>query len=280
MERNQILKSDVLDIIFEQRNKAYGAYELRRNYHQRARRAVTGVALFFMLTAAIPLVASWAWDKPAITKLPPQKELVQVTPVHLRNEKKPEPVKPRVKPQPKPTSTVQQTTPTIVASTMVREEDRMKTQDEMKDKLAGIEDHEGPEGLITPVIAPDESGADNGTTNTTPPQDEPANELVDFSSTMPEYPGGEEALIAFLRDNMKYPSQARNSNIEGRVVVGFIVNRDGNIENIQIKRSLGYGCDEEARRVVGMMPKWSPGDNNGKKVSVVYELPIFFELEE
>lgn len=280
MERNQILKSDVLDIIFEQRNKDYGAYELRRNYHQRARRAVTGVALFFMLTAAIPLVASWAWDKPAITKLPPQKELVHVIPVNLINEKKPEPIKPRVKPQPKPTSTVHQTVPTIVASTKVNEEDRLKSQDEMKNKISGTEDHEGPEGIVAPVLPPDESGSENGTASTASSQNDNPNELVDFSSTMPEYPGGEEALIAFLRDNMKYPSQARNSNIEGRVVVGFIVNRDGNIENIQIKRGLGYGCDEEARRVVGMMPKWSPGDNNGKKVSVLYELPIFFELEE
>lgn len=280
MERNQILKSDVLDIIFEQRNKAYGAYELRRNYHRRARRAVTGVALFFMLTAAIPLVASWAWDKPAITKLPPQQKLVHVIPVKLKEEKKTEPVKPRVKPQPKPTSTVRQTTPTIVASTKVREEDRMKTQEEIKNKIAGIEDHEGPEGHVAPVITPDESGSENGTAHIAPPQNENPDELVDFSSTMPEYPGGEEALIAFLRDNMKYPTQARNSNVEGRVVVGFIVNRDGNIENIQIKRGLGYGCDEEARRVIGMMPKWSPGDNNGKKVSVIYELPIFFELEE
>jgi protein TonB len=78
---------------------------------------------------------------------------------------------------------------------------------------------------------------------------------------------------------MKYPDAARENNIEGRVIVKFVVNEDGKISDIQIARSLERSCDEEAKRVVASMPPWKPGKQNGKAVKVLFNLPIVFKLE-
>lgn len=93
---------------------------------------------------------------------------------------------------------------------------------------------------------------------------------------MPEYPGGEEALFRFLSENTRYPTMARDAGIKGRVYLQFVVAKDGSITNIELLRGIGGGCDEEAIRVVGKMPKWIPGEQAGKKVPVIYRLPFNF----
>jgi periplasmic protein TonB len=95
---------------------------------------------------------------------------------------------------------------------------------------------------------------------------------------MPEFPGGEEARIKFLSKNLKYPEKAREKSIEGTVYVQFVVEKDGSLTNIKVKRGIGGGCDEECLRVVKLMPKWKPGKQNGKEVRVQYMLPIKFIL--
>ena len=96
---------------------------------------------------------------------------------------------------------------------------------------------------------------------------------------MPEYPGGFEALMFFLQENIKYPEQAKKDRIQGRVFVNFIVEKDGSVSNVGLLRGIGGGCDEEAIRVVSMMPKWKPGMHEGKAARVVYNLPIKFALD-
>jgi protein TonB len=97
---------------------------------------------------------------------------------------------------------------------------------------------------------------------------------------MPDFPGGEDALAAYLGKNIKYPKQANEAGIQGRVVLNFVVNEDGDISDIKVARGIGYGCDQEAMRVVNSMPKWKPGKQNGKAVKVSFSLPIMFQLEE
>jgi TonB family protein len=96
---------------------------------------------------------------------------------------------------------------------------------------------------------------------------------------MPEYPGGFEALIHFLQENIKYPDQAKKDGIQGRVFVNFVVEKDGSVSNVGILRGIGGGCDEEAIRVVELMPKWKPGMHEGKAARVAYNLPIKFALD-
>jgi TonB family protein len=104
-------------------------------------------------------------------------------------------------------------------------------------------------------------------------------EVFTVVETMPAYPGGEKALYKFMRENVKYPEEAKLKNIQGRVFVSFIVETDGSVSNVQVLRGIGGGCDEEGVRVVSSMPKWTPGKQRGKAVRVQYNLPIKFALE-
>ncbi|MEZ5047120.1 MAG: energy transducer TonB [Chitinophagaceae bacterium] len=105
-----------------------------------------------------------------------------------------------------------------------------------------------------------------------------ANIIPDVVSKMPEFPGGENELMHYLSSNIKYPKQALEENKEGKIVVGFVVNKEGKIDNISIVQGVGYGFNEEAIRVIRNMPTWTPGEQNGEKVSVYYTLPIYFNL--
>jgi protein TonB len=96
---------------------------------------------------------------------------------------------------------------------------------------------------------------------------------------MPEYPGGEEALINYLSENLQYPEGAKESGVQGQVFVTFVVEKDGSISEVEVLRGLGGGCDEEAVRVVEEMPKWKPGAQRGQPVRVQYNLPIKFSLD-
>lgn len=97
--------------------------------------------------------------------------------------------------------------------------------------------------------------------------------------SMPAFPGGEPALYKYLAENIKYPQMAKESGIQGRVFVTFVVERDGSVTDVRVLRGIGGGCDEEAIRVVKNMPKWTPGKQRGKSVRVQYNLPVKFTLQ-
>lgn len=99
------------------------------------------------------------------------------------------------------------------------------------------------------------------------------------STIMPEFEGGEQALFQYLADNTKYPEMAREAGVSGKVYLSFVVNTDGSITDIKVLKGIGYGCDEEAKRVVRNMPLWNPGMNNGRPVRVAYNLPFGFKLQ-
>lgn len=96
---------------------------------------------------------------------------------------------------------------------------------------------------------------------------------------MPEYPGGFDAMFDFINANLVYPQEAIDAGIEGRVFVGFVVEKDGSVSSIKLLRGIGYGCDEAAMDVVRKMPKWKPATQRGKPVRVQYQFPLNFKLE-
>ena len=96
---------------------------------------------------------------------------------------------------------------------------------------------------------------------------------------MPQYPGGEAAMMEFVAKNVVYPKEAQDKGISGRVFVSFIVEKDGSVSNVELKRGIGGGCDEEAVRVISAMPKWKPGKQNGQVVRVKYTVPLSFSLD-
>ena len=104
--------------------------------------------------------------------------------------------------------------------------------------------------------------------------------MGDIVEHHPSFPGGQQALLDFLRQNVNYPEQAKKDSIEGRVVVGFVIDTDGSITDPKIVRSVHPLLDAEALRVVKLMPKWEPGSENGTPVKVKYNLPISFKIGE
>ena len=104
-------------------------------------------------------------------------------------------------------------------------------------------------------------------------------EVFTIVEEMPSYPGGDVKMYEYLGKNIKYPQIARESGIQGRVFVNFVVEPDGSVSNVKVLRGIGGGCDEEAIRVVKSMPKWKPGKQRGKAVRVSYTLPVVFKLQ-
>ncbi|WP_194974963.1 energy transducer TonB [Aquiflexum lacus] len=107
---------------------------------------------------------------------------------------------------------------------------------------------------------------------------EKADEIFDVVENSPEFPGGMQAWNTYLSKNLKYPTQARRMGVEGTVYVVFVVNTDGSVQDVEILRGIGGGCDEEALRVVSGAPKWTPGKQRGRPVRVRMRLPIRFKL--
>lgn len=103
--------------------------------------------------------------------------------------------------------------------------------------------------------------------------------VLEKAEVMPEFPGGEQAMMKFVSENVQYPEEAKEKEISGRVLVGFIVEKDGSVNEVKIVRGIGGGCDEEAVRVVKAMPKWKPGKQDGKTVRVSYTMPFFFKMQ-
>ena len=107
----------------------------------------------------------------------------------------------------------------------------------------------------------------------------PDDSIYNNVEVMPEFPGGMEAMMKYLSENIKYPEQAKEKNTQGRVLVTFIVEKNGSISDVKVVKGIGNGCDEEAVRVISAMPKWKPGMQNGKKVRVNFAIPISFKLQ-
>jgi len=125
-----------------------------------------------------------------------------------------------------------------------------------------------------------EKYSDNEPTIFTYEQTQDSSTVFTLVEKMPEYPGGMDSLMAHLSRTISYPSEAKEANIQGKVYVQFIVEKDGSLSDIQIIRGIGGGCDEEAINAVTSMTKWSPGEFRGKKVRVRFILPVNFVLRE
>ena len=108
--------------------------------------------------------------------------------------------------------------------------------------------------------------------------DDSDNQLFQVVEKMPEFTGGKQAMYKYISNNIKYPKQAKTENIQGKVFIEFIIEKDGKISNVKVKRGIGGGCDEEALRVIRNMPSWIPGKQRGENVRVVYTIPIKFNL--
>lgn len=268
------------DLIFEGRNKEYGAYKLRRTTPKRNIYSIVVIALLAALFIGI-YVAKSAYDQyqaahqknEQITELstlnqPKKKAEVKRKEIQIP-EKKQEVVK-EVK------SSIKFTAPVIKKDKDVKPEDEIKTQEELMKTTTAIgaldvkgNSESGEVMKITQRVA-DEP---------VKPKPEVENKVFDVVEQMPSFPGGAAALMKFLSDNIKYPVVAQENGVQGRVVVSFVVERDGSITDVKVVRSVDPSLDREATRVVKSMPKWIPGKQNGSAVRVKYNVPVSFRLQ-
>lgn len=107
-----------------------------------------------------------------------------------------------------------------------------------------------------------------------------SNQVLIVVEEMPSFPGGMPALSAYVSEHLKYPEKAKKLRVEGLVLLQFVVEKDGSVSNVEVIRGIGYGCDEEALRVVKAMPAWKPGQQGGKPVRVRFSLPMRFKLTD
>ena len=263
MSKIDLISNDWVDLIFEGKNQAYGAYKLRKGTSRRniiSIIIVVVVALLAFSVIAIKKIVDANTEKVASTQVTELSNLEQKQKkAEVKKQIKvqePEKVVERVK------SSVKFTAPVIKKDSEVKPEDEIKTQDHVK----GNDDANGEVLKAKEVIAQPE-----------PPKVE-ENKVFDMVEEMPSFPGGPAALMQFLLSNTHYPAVAQENGVQGRVTVSFVVEKDGSITDVQVARSADPSLDKEAVRVVKSMPRWTPGRQNGSTVRVKFNVPVTFRL--
>ena len=268
--------TDSLDeIVFEGRNQAYGAYRLRLDY-QRNLASAGGITMGFCLL----LVLSWAaWRHLAPAVVPMVATTRTIDPILVE-------VKPVVIEKPKLAVTAPAaarraaTHPAPVTPTEVTKDDTPQPRPTPPATIEAVDGPVGPAtpGPATPADLNELDGAPGGTVGGT---GAPAatNEPYIVVEKMPEFAGGQAALLRYLRDHLHYPGAALAAGVGGRVFMSFVVGSDGKISEVTILKGLGYGLDEEALRVVRQMPAWTPGYQSQHPVPVRFTLPITFQYK-
>ena len=277
MSKIDLISHDWVDLVFEGRNQAYGAYKLRKGTTKRNIIAIIAVIVLLVIGFVILTVKNIVDEQRAKVAITQVTELTALNQPKKKAEVKqkkveviPEKVVERVK------SSIKFTAPIIKKDEEVKPEDEIKTQDQLNESktaigtfdVKGNDDANGEVLKAKEVIAQPE-----------PPKHEEESKVFDIVEQMPSFPGGPAALMKFLSENIKYPVVAQENGVQGRVVVAFVVERDGSITDVHIARGVDPSLDQEAVRVVKSMPKWTPGKQNGSAVRVKFNVPVAFRLQ-
>ena len=271
-----------VEMVFAGKNKEYGAYQLRKGTSGR------NIKSLLILVIAAALVGGFlAWKVIEQKKAEEQQaymeamELANLQKQAKKEEKKKEPVKPKIEPKkeiPVARETQKFTAPVIKKDELVKEENQVKQMDKLDEKVAvGTENKEGTKDRLAEAVRSDIAVA--APPPPPAPKPEVSNKVFEVVEEMPHFPGGAAALQAFLSSNTKYPVVAQENGVQGRVIVSFVVERDGSITDVRVVRSVDPSLDREASRVVRSMPRWSPGKQNGSAVRVKYTVPVVFRLQ-
>lgn len=260
MTNNEILRANMLDILFENRNKAYGAYALRKNYNHRLQWAVSISLGLVLLLVMITLI-----DTSGSSKTPePTRTTVELTMIDAPDEKKPE--EPEKKPEKQ--KPVEQQVKLTANIKITNETDFPPLDDIISAKISNITvAGTPPTGVVdTTTATPDKGEGKNPV--------EPAKEFVPVSSD-PKFPGGKDAFAEFLKNNLITPEELELG--EKKIVqIRFMVDIDGSISKAEVIQSGGRSFDKEVIRVLRKMPKWIPAMQNGIKVATYFTQPVIF----
>ena len=267
MKPELILQSDVLDILFENKNKIYGAYELRRHYNSRLTKSLMGTLGIVLVFAGLQSY-----------KVPHRKGTVGFTvsdTITLADAPIiPEPPKPQEKQIPKPKASEVYNVPEIVTDDKVK--DTIATMDDLVNKQISNHRVQGEDVGVDEV--PDKGPGLVPATEPTAAKEEVIS-ILNKAEFMPEFPGGLEALKKFMQRNLREPDYMEEDK-KLVVIAQFVVDLEGNIRDMNIIQHARPDLDNEVLRVIRMMPRWKPGMQNGRKVEVFFKLPVTFIAAE
>jgi protein TonB len=261
------------DMVFENQNKEYGAYVLRKLVNKHTLRG-------FLYTMSGFLVLMLLLKLNIFSNIGRNEKVVDLEMTDVILEETPPPVE--AAPPPPPPPPPPPVRPTVKFVEMIAKKD----EEVAEEKVTKVE--ETKEVAISTITQEGDKEAkaiiteEKGTGPVAQPEPEAPKEpeIFDRAEVMPGYPGGVPELMKFLQKNIRYPSLARENGLEGKVIVKFYVDTDGTVrEPTVLKDGVGGGCGDEAIRVVKAMPKWTPGSQRGKPVKVYYTLPVTFKLQ-
>jgi len=271
------------DLVFEGKNKDFGAYVIRTESTKRHNLAVLWALVGSLAVTALTFGLIQANKYLEERRLASQHDQTEVFVDLTAEEPEPEkqiiePEKPEVIPEEEVSSTIQVTELQIVEDEQVREEDEIISMDErmQSDAIAGTVTHlDGSTDLnnfnqaVNEVVVEDKK----------PVVEAKPEEIFKSVEQMPQFPGGEAALMKFLASHINYPPMAAENNVQGKVIVQFVVDKTGKVGEVKVVRNVDKDLDNEAIRVCKALPKFTPGRQNGRPVSVWYTLPIQFKLQ-
>ena len=272
-----------VEMVFAGKNKEYGAYQLRKGTSGR------NIKALLILVIAAALVGGFlAWKVIEQKQAEEQQaymeamELAKLQEQAKKEEKKkPEKVQPKIEAKkeiPVARETQKFTAPVIKKDELVKEENQVKQMDKLDEKVAvGTENKEGVKDRTIEAVRSEIAVA--APPPPPAPKPEVSTKVFDVVEEMPSFPGGQGALMSYLASNIKYPVVAQENGVQGRVIVSFVVERDGSISDVRVARSVDPSLDREAQRVVKSMPRWKPGKQNGSAVRVKYTVPVVFRLQ-
>ncbi len=272
------------DLVFEGKNKDFGAYVIRTESPKRHNMAVIWTLIGALLVAALVAGLVKAGQILEERRLANAQDMQEVLIDMSQEAEEPEPEQQRVEPE-KPEvlpeevlKSVKVTELAIVEDEKVKKEDEIKTQDELKetetafgqkDNKEGTEDRNVTRTLKEEVVVEK-------------PVEKPKEvheEIFKSVEQMPQFPGGDAALMKYLSSHINYPPMAAENNVQGKVILQFVVEKDGRVGEVKVARSVDKDLDKEAIRVVKSLPKFTPGRQNGQPVRVWYTLPVTFKLQ-
>ena len=254
------------DIIFEGRNKSYGAYLLRQLYNRHLILATFLAISAFMLFLSIPLLARLMAPDPTY---PIQ---IDIDKTHTFTEIDLPPVAPPVQEEivpPAQQTAAEKFTEIKIVDNKTAVTDEVPDITKLKGKTISTITTDGPVSEIpNPVVTNNTGGTAGGT------GEKEVDVIFKSAEQMPVFGSGDAELMAYLRDKFKFPGKALKAGINGTAYVSFTVTKTGDVADVKILKGLGFGVDEELIRVISSMPKWQPGKQNGREVSVSYTVPF------
>ena len=269
------------DLVFEGRNQEYGAYDLRKNSDKRHNKSmilvIIALALIIVVGLTFNTVSNFIFQEDI--KDEANQELVNVN-MAAEEEAEEEEEQERVEmeqPEALPEeilNTIKVTELAIVEDSEVTPEDEIKSQDELKETQTAFGQTNFDQGTDDRNVVREHK--EEIIVEEKKPEKE---EVFRAVEQMPQFPGGDAELMKFLRDNIVYPAMAQENNVQGKVIVQFVVTKTGDIGEVKVVKSVDRDLDNEAVRLVKKLPKFIPGRMNGQAVNVWYTLPVQFKLQ-